>query len=221
VEHWADGGATVAENLILLCRFHHSRIHLDRWSVEKTGPGRAVIKHLPSDCTDAEWEADLLDLPNGHNTEEWSPVFKTQLTDYANWYAQKSMEATVARTREQFREADAKALEACHVEEPPLAMVAKPATPTALREDPGDPPFLTCPQRATAEGSAGQRRRSPIPKRDRAPQHVQRTNQPRKAPPRPCPGSRSKSPVRRDLVVAARLNSKRLRPRSRRGTPAR
>lgn len=219
VEHWADGGATVAENLILLCRFHHSRIHLDKWSIEKTGPGKAVIKHLPSDCTDAEWEADLKDLPNGHNTEEWSPAFKAQLTDYAGWFAQKSMEATVAKTREKFREADAAALKACQVEEPALAMAGKPATPIVLREDPGDPPFLTCPQRATAEGSAGQRQRSPIPKRDRAPQHVQGTRRPRKAPPQTRPGGRSEGLARRDLVVAARLNSKGSRPGSRTEAP--
>ncbi|THV31920.1 HNH endonuclease signature motif containing protein [Glycomyces paridis] len=45
IAHWADGGATVAENLILLCRFHHGRIHTPGWSVEKTGPGQALIVH--------------------------------------------------------------------------------------------------------------------------------------------------------------------------------
>ncbi|PRY60514.1 HNH endonuclease signature motif containing protein [Glycomyces artemisiae] len=43
--HWADGGETNADNLILLCRFHHGRIHTAGWTVEKTGPGRAVITH--------------------------------------------------------------------------------------------------------------------------------------------------------------------------------
>ncbi|WP_030161307.1 HNH endonuclease signature motif containing protein [Glycomyces sp. NRRL B-16210] len=45
IQHWADGGPTVAENLILLCRFHHGRIHTANWSVTKTGPGKAVIVH--------------------------------------------------------------------------------------------------------------------------------------------------------------------------------
>uniref|UniRef100_UPI0019652350 HNH endonuclease signature motif containing protein n=1 Tax=Glycomyces sp. YM15 TaxID=2800446 RepID=UPI0019652350 len=45
ITHWADGGPTVAENLILLCRFHHGRIHTPGWSVEKTGPGTALITH--------------------------------------------------------------------------------------------------------------------------------------------------------------------------------
>ncbi|WP_158299794.1 HNH endonuclease signature motif containing protein [Glycomyces paridis] len=45
IEHWADGGATIAENLILLCRFHHGRIHTQGWSITKTGPGKALIVH--------------------------------------------------------------------------------------------------------------------------------------------------------------------------------
>ena len=43
--HWADGGDTNAANLILLCRFHHGRIHTTGWTVEKTGPGQAIITH--------------------------------------------------------------------------------------------------------------------------------------------------------------------------------
>ncbi|PRY62310.1 HNH endonuclease signature motif containing protein [Glycomyces artemisiae] len=42
ITHWADGGDTNADNLILLCRFHHGRIHTTGWSVEKTGPGQAL-----------------------------------------------------------------------------------------------------------------------------------------------------------------------------------
>lgn len=105
--HWANGGETVAENLILLCRFHHSRIHLDKWSISKVGPGKAEIIHLASGASDVEWEEDpMKDLPNGHSFEEWSPRLKRELTDYAAWYAQKRMEASVSRTREKFRVKD-------------------------------------------------------------------------------------------------------------------
>ncbi len=45
ITHWADGGLTNAANLILLCRFHHGRIHTAGWTVEKTGPGQAIITH--------------------------------------------------------------------------------------------------------------------------------------------------------------------------------
>ncbi len=34
VKHWADGGDTAVENLLLLCRHHHRRVHEDGWRVE-------------------------------------------------------------------------------------------------------------------------------------------------------------------------------------------
>jgi hypothetical protein len=54
IVHWADGGETTAANLILLCRFHHGRIHTQGWTVEKTGPGQAVITHHDHPATGAE-----------------------------------------------------------------------------------------------------------------------------------------------------------------------
>ncbi|MCD0444171.1 HNH endonuclease, partial [Glycomyces sp. A-F 0318] len=47
--HWADGGPTNAANLILVCRFHHGRLHTPGWTVTKTGPGQAVITHHDHD----------------------------------------------------------------------------------------------------------------------------------------------------------------------------
>ncbi|GAA2129645.1 HNH endonuclease signature motif containing protein [Glycomyces algeriensis] len=86
---WADGGATAAENLILLCRFHHGRIHTTGWSVEKTGPGQAVITHhdheghdqsAPSDstgCGCSDWRTDQ-DIDTEHQGSDWD-VFPTGL----------------------------------------------------------------------------------------------------------------------------------------------
>ena len=59
--HWADGGDTNAENLILLCRFHHGRIHTTGWTVEKTGPGQAIITHHE----DHETQDDKADRGSG------------------------------------------------------------------------------------------------------------------------------------------------------------
>jgi hypothetical protein len=90
IQHWADGGATAAENLILLCRFHHGRIHTQGWSVEKTGPGQAIITHHDgheatdikggndSDgCGCADWRTDH-DMDTEHQDTEWD-VFPTGL----------------------------------------------------------------------------------------------------------------------------------------------
>ena len=37
LEHWADGGPTDLENLILLCRRHHRLVHEDGWTVNHAG----------------------------------------------------------------------------------------------------------------------------------------------------------------------------------------
>jgi uncharacterized protein DUF222/HNH endonuclease len=39
IVHWADGGATVPENLISACRFHHVRLHEGGFTVELTAAG--------------------------------------------------------------------------------------------------------------------------------------------------------------------------------------
>lgn len=98
IVHWADGGATTAENLILLCRFHHGRIHTQGWSVEKTGPGQALITHHEGHETqgstgecgcsdwrtdtdiDAEHEDDVTNaFPTGLYKSEWAETLKPDL----------------------------------------------------------------------------------------------------------------------------------------------
>ena len=34
IKHWADGGATILDNLILLCRRHHRLVHEEGWTLE-------------------------------------------------------------------------------------------------------------------------------------------------------------------------------------------
>ncbi|MEU5152802.1 DUF222 domain-containing protein [Glycomyces sp. NPDC021274] len=130
ITHWADGGATVAENLILLCRFHHGRVHTAGWSVEKTGPGQAVITHhdhagsatssAPTDTagcgcsdwrTDADMDTEHQDtdwdvFPTGLYRSEWSEVMKPELDGFAEMTERdrsiKAMRAAKARCREKF-----------------------------------------------------------------------------------------------------------------------
>jgi hypothetical protein len=54
ITHWADSGETSAENLALLCKRHHTELHLGRWTITVTGgvpravfvpkPGRASAR---------------------------------------------------------------------------------------------------------------------------------------------------------------------------------
>ncbi|MCG8467452.1 MAG: HNH endonuclease, partial [Gemmatimonadetes bacterium] len=46
VRHWADGGETRLDNLVLLCRHHHRRVHEDGWRVT-LGPDGDATFHRP------------------------------------------------------------------------------------------------------------------------------------------------------------------------------
>jgi hypothetical protein len=62
IEHWADGGATSEDNLVTLCRFHHTLIHRDLFKVRREADSRftflrangSVVPQAPrqprSDC---------------------------------------------------------------------------------------------------------------------------------------------------------------------------
>jgi hypothetical protein len=44
LEHWADGGATRLDNLVLLCRRHHRAVHEEGFAVELLGGGEVRIR---------------------------------------------------------------------------------------------------------------------------------------------------------------------------------
>jgi len=44
IEHWADGGETNLDNLVLLCRHHHHLVHEGGFSCEKNGSGEVVFR---------------------------------------------------------------------------------------------------------------------------------------------------------------------------------
>jgi hypothetical protein len=44
VRHWADGGATRLDNLLLLCRRHHRAVHEEGYRVTLTADGEAVFR---------------------------------------------------------------------------------------------------------------------------------------------------------------------------------
>ncbi len=239
ITHWADGGVTDAANLILLCRFHHGRIHTAGWTVEKTGPGQAVITHHEDHenngrsgegagcgCSDwrtdadmdAEHQADDFDyFPTGLYRSEWSENMKFELDARAEAAEQArslaAMRAARAKCRERF--ATPAKLEANPGEpsekapEPEQPKQPEPVRPTDL----GDPPFLRCPLRQRP-GRGGKAHHQP----------AYGPRLPARTPPRvrAHPHARQPEPTRTgqppippprqcDLFVAASLNRNHLR----------
>src|SRR5205809_163515 len=45
VKHWAHGGETSLENLVLLCRHHHRLLHEGGYSIERTSSGEIAFRH--------------------------------------------------------------------------------------------------------------------------------------------------------------------------------
>jgi hypothetical protein len=46
VIHWADGGSTSLDNLVLLCRTHHRTVHEGQWQLTRD-PSRRWTAHPP------------------------------------------------------------------------------------------------------------------------------------------------------------------------------
>jgi hypothetical protein len=44
LRHWADGGETKLDNLVLLCRRHHRVVHEGRWRLSRGEDGRLVAQ---------------------------------------------------------------------------------------------------------------------------------------------------------------------------------
>ena len=88
VRHWADGGATRLQNLLLLCRRHHRAVHEEGFTIElgKTGevcffwpdgrvlpdaPGAPIWAGRPLASTDARLEAADLSIDPHTATPDW------------------------------------------------------------------------------------------------------------------------------------------------------
>src|SRR5690606_3922611 len=122
ITHWVDGGATVAENLILLCRFHHGRIHTPGWTITKTGPGQALIVHHDGHadtdadlrCGCADWRTDTdLDhafagdvanvFPTGLYPDEWAETLKPDLAEAAEATEHARLQPEIRAARAKLR----------------------------------------------------------------------------------------------------------------------
>ena len=47
IKHWADGGETRLDNLVLLCRRHHRAVHEEGFRVEIVGGGQEIRFYWP------------------------------------------------------------------------------------------------------------------------------------------------------------------------------
>ena len=66
VVHWADGGATRLENLVLCCRYHHRAVHEEGFQVVSDGDGQFVFRRpdgtpLPAVPVAPRWEGAPLE----------------------------------------------------------------------------------------------------------------------------------------------------------------
>ncbi len=59
LKHWADGGPTTMDNLTLLCRRHHRKVHEEGWQLQRGADGRVVtippprLKSVPASARSA------------------------------------------------------------------------------------------------------------------------------------------------------------------------
>ena len=72
IRHWADGGETRVDNLVLLCRHHHRLVHEGGYSIERRDDGRllfftptgVLIPHVP-EATAAQTPVDAVNAARG------------------------------------------------------------------------------------------------------------------------------------------------------------
>jgi hypothetical protein len=78
VRHWAQGGATDLDNLVLLCRHHHRTLHAGQWRLDpiSTGPGHDE----DDDGGDGDDGRDQRPPPSAHrHTAAWPGGHTTPL----------------------------------------------------------------------------------------------------------------------------------------------
>jgi addiction module HigA family antidote len=86
IHHWADGGETSMENLVLLCRHHHRLLHEGGFSVRRLPAGRFVFanpagKHIP-EVAGARFRGNAFELMAANVERE---IVITPKTVVPNW----------------------------------------------------------------------------------------------------------------------------------------
>ena len=99
IKHWADGGETSLDNLVLLCRHHHHLVHEGGFDCKKSADGEIYFtdqrqKPLPN-------SAELPKIASTENIEQWMDrEFFEATADgegcAAKWYAGERMDWNMA-----------------------------------------------------------------------------------------------------------------------------
>ncbi len=99
IKHWADGGETSLDNLVLLCRHHHHLVHEGGFVCEKDGDGE--VRFRDQRAQPLEPLTVLPGLPAGDDVQRWvdREFFEANIdseTCTAKWYAGDSMDWQMA-----------------------------------------------------------------------------------------------------------------------------
>ncbi|THV43361.1 HNH endonuclease signature motif containing protein [Glycomyces buryatensis] len=232
IVHWADGGNTNADNLILLCRFHHGRIHTPGWTVTKTGPGAALIVHhdhadlAAADmaeyaegdhgcgCADHRSSEDLeVDFRGGIDDAFPTGIYPEEQTEITDRDLKTSLDAyQLAQVERCIKRAKAKARYRFSDTGNPKAVIAD-----RLGQPPG---ALPCPaaRQQEAAGDADQQVPQPDPPgngtRGSGPSSCRRRHypppslRPRPGPPRPHPANEQQAPAHHSIADRFEANPK-------------
>ncbi len=99
IKHWADGGDTSLDNLVLLCRHHHHLVHEGGFACEKSADGEVYFKDQRQQLL-PNW-SELPRVANDHDVQQWmdSEFFAATANGdgcNAKWYAGERMDWQMA-----------------------------------------------------------------------------------------------------------------------------
>ena len=99
IKHWADGGETSLDNLVLLCRHHHHLVHEGGFICEKAGGGE--VRFRDQRAQPLEPSAVLPGLPTSDDVQRWvdREFFEANIdseTCAAHWQAGNRMDWEMA-----------------------------------------------------------------------------------------------------------------------------
>jgi hypothetical protein len=72
IQHWADGGDTTLDNLLILCSHHHRLIHEGGFAIPRNGDGAYYFVRPDGR------PLDHAHVPHGDRVEEERPVYRVQ-----------------------------------------------------------------------------------------------------------------------------------------------